>query len=101
MNGFLKNIMKRFIHQPGSDHPIHVRVIKMIRRNGNKFSVKDVFNFTKLIIPSYIITKIHPSKSINSPHLIQWAINLLKLIFFNIFLYKFFSNSVCFWIVFC
>ena len=93
MNGFLKNIMKRFVHQPGSDHPIHVRVIKMIRRNGNKYSIKDVFTFDEYstyypFLYHWLLSFFFFKTAINSPHLIQWAINLLKLIFFNIFLYS-------------
>ena len=93
MIAFLNTIIKSFIYRVGSDHPIHVRVIKMIKQNGYKYSIKDVFTFDEYatyypFLYHWILSCFFYKTAINKPHFIQWAINFLKLISFNVFLYS-------------
>ena len=93
MASLLKKIFNSFIYQIGSDHPIHVRVIKIIKRNGYKYSIKDVFTFDEYatyypFLYHWILSFFFYRTSIRKPYLIQWNINFLKLIFFNVFLYS-------------
>lgn len=97
MIDFFKKIIKSFIYPIGSDHPIHVRVIKMIKRNGYEYSIKDVFTFDEYapyypFLYHWILSCFFYKTAINKPHIIQWVINFLKLISFNVFLFSLSSH---------
>ena len=69
----------------------------MIKRNGYKYSIKDVFTFDEYatyypFLYHWILSCFFYKTAINKPHLIQWNINFLKLISFNVFLYSLSSH---------
>lgn len=64
----------------------------MIKRNRYKYLIKDVFTFDEYatyypFLYHWILSYFFYKTAINKPHLIQWNINFLKLISFNVFLY--------------
>ena len=82
----------------GSDHPIHVRIIKTIIKDNFKTFPKNIFTFQEYA--SYYPTLYHfllalffPKKSIENPKIIQKSILLIKVIFFNLFIYLLQKNN--------
>ena len=101
-NFSLSSFLNHFIHQPGSDHPIHVRIILMIRRNGFKYKSQEIFTKDEYasyypILYHWILAKYFFPISIERPYIINWIINLIKIISFNVFLLStnyFFNFSI-------
>ena len=87
----IESLLKYFIHNPGSDHPIHVRIINKIRRNGFAFKVDDIFTkyehatYYPILYHWILATYFYPI-SIRKPFVINVLINLIKLLSFNFFL---------------
>lgn len=77
----------------GSDHPIHVRILKFIKQNNHKYFIKDVFTFDEFasyypILYHWILSRFFFHTSIKNPKIVQKVIHYLRIIFFNLFIYS-------------
>jgi len=75
----------------GSDHYIHLSIIKNFRNNKFKNGIKDIFTLDEKysyypILYHWILAKYFYKAAITNPNSISKAIDLLKLISFNLFL---------------